>query len=264
MPSAILTAALYLFATLLQWRRLRADQRSGSGLLLAVSVLAVAAHGYSAIGLIDTPQGLNLGVYKISSFIFWVVNITFLLSLLRRPLHNLLVILFPFSTVLVLVAALAPGTTDPSADLSAGMLAHIGISVLAFAVLTIAACQAAVVAAQDYQLRHHHTRGLVQILPPLQLMETILFEVIWTGLTLLTLAIGTGLLFLDDIFAQHLVHKTVLTIAAWVVFAVLLWGHHQLGWRSQTAARFTLAGFVVLMLGYIGSKLVLEVILQRG
>ena len=94
-------------------------------------------------------------------------------------------------------------------------------------------------------------------------METMLFEILWVGLILLTLAIGSGMLFLEDIFAQHLVHKTVLTICAWALFATLLWGRHQLGWRSQTAVRFTLAGFLVLMLGYFGSKLVLEVILQR-
>ena len=71
------------------------------------------------------------------------------------------------------------------------------------------------------------------------------------------------MVFLEDMFAQHLVHKTVLSISAWWLFSILLWGHHKLGWRSQTATRLTLAGFAVLMLAYFGSKLVLEVILQR-
>ena len=83
------------------------------------------------------------------------------------------------------------------------------------------------------------------------------------GLLLLTVAIGSGFLFLDDIFAQHLVHKTVLSICAWALFATLLWGRHYLGWRSQMAARFTLGGFIALMLAYAGSKFVLELILQR-
>ena len=61
---------------------------------------------------------------------------------------------------------------------------------------------------------------------------------------------------------EHLVHKTVLTIVAWLLFSVLLWGHYQLGWRSQTAVRFTLAGFTLLMLAYFGSKMVLELLLQ--
>ena len=72
-----------------------------------------------------------------------------------------------------------------------------------------------------------------------------------------------GILFVEDIFAQHLVHKTALTIVAWILFSILLWGRYKLGWRSQTAVRFTLAGFALLMLAYFGSKLVLELVLQR-
>ena len=79
-----------------------------------------------------------------------------------------------------------------------------------------------------------------------------------------TLSIASGFVFVDDIFAQSLVHKTVLTILAWLLFSVLLWGHYKLGWRSQTAVRFTLAGFAVLMLAFFGSKLVLELVLERG
>ncbi len=263
MPSAVTAAALYLLITFLQVSRLRAQDSSRSQALFALAVLAVAVHGYSALMAIQSPAGINLGFFKISSLIFWIINVSFLLSLLRRPLQNLLVLLFPLSAIAVVTSTLAPGNASPISELSAGMLLHIGSSNLAYAVLTIGACQAGAVAAQDYQLRHRHTRGLVQILPPLQLMETMLFEILWVGLALLTLAIGSGMLFLDDIFAQHLVHKTVLTICAWLVFAVLLWGHHQLGWRSQTAVRFTLAGFAVLMLGYFGSKLVLEIILER-
>ena len=83
-------------------------------------------------------------------------------------------------------------------------------------------------------------------------------------MTLLTIAIVSGVIFIDDIFAQSLVHKTVLTIVAWLLFSGLLWGHYQLGWRSRTAVRLTLAGFLVLMLAFFGSKLVLELILQRA
>ena len=94
-------------------------------------------------------------------------------------------------------------------------------------------------------------------------METMLFELIWAGVVLLTLSIVSGILFVDDLFAQHLVHKTVLAIFAWVLFSILLWGRYQLGWRSQTAVRFTLTGFALLMLAYFGSKMVLELVLQR-
>jgi ABC-type uncharacterized transport system permease subunit len=263
MPSAIIAATLYLIVTALQVRRLKLAVPNGSSRLIALCMVALLAHGYSAFSAIQSPDGINLGFFKVSSLIFWIINLFFVLSLLRRPLSNLGVILFPLSAVAVLISVLAPGNAEPFDSFSGGMLFHIGSSVFAYAVLTIAACQAAAVAALDYQLRHRHTRGLVQLLPPLQLMETMLFELLWVGLLLLTIAIGSGMVFLEDIFAQHLVHKTVLTMCAWLLFATLLWGHHQLGWRSQTAVRFTLSGFVVLMLGYFGSKFVLELVLHQ-
>ena len=79
---------------------------------------------------------------------------------------------------------------------------------------------------------------------------------------MLTLAISTGIIFMEDIFSQHLVHKTVLSMFAWLIFSILLLGRHQLGWRSLTAVRFTLTGFSLLILAFFGSKLVLELVLQ--
>ena len=95
-------------------------------------------------------------------------------------------------------------------------------------------------------------------------MESMLFELLWIGVSLLSISIASGFVFIDDIFSQSLVHKTVLTLIAWLLFSVLLWGHYQLGWRSRTAVRLTLAGFVLLMLAFFGSKLVLELILHRS
>ncbi|MDQ3797635.1 MAG: cytochrome c biogenesis protein CcsA [Pseudomonadota bacterium] len=90
-----------------------------------------------------------------------------------------------------------------------------------------------------------------------------MFQFIAVGFVLLSLALLTGFAFLHDIFAQHLVHKTVLSIAAWIVFAILLWGRWRFGWRGRTAIRWTLGGVFVLMLAYFGSKLVLELVLHR-
>jgi len=140
---------------------------------------------------------------------------------------------------------------------------HIVLSVIAYSLLGIAALQAIVLAIQDSHLRNRHPGGIIRALPPLQVMESLLFQLIVIGFIFLTLALLTGILFLDDIFAQHLVHKTVLSICAWAVFGTLLWGRWRFGWRGQTAIRWTLGGFVVLMLAYFGSKLVLELILKR-
>jgi len=106
--------------------------------------------------------------------------------------------------------------------------------------------------------------GRLVVLPTLQREESMLFEMILVGFVALTLSIGSGVIFMQDIFAQHLVHKTVLSIAAWILFAVLLWGRHWLGWRSQTAVRLTVSGSTILLLAFLGSKLVLELVLERG
>lgn len=267
MPITILApiaALLYLAATGLHLLHLFQRRQAISRGVIGLGLLALLSHTIVAWDSVAASAGLALGFYKISALIFLVINIACVILLARRPLQNLLVVLFPLSAMAVLVSTFAPSTSAIATDLPDGLLLHIGSSILAYAILTLAAAQSALVAAQDYQLRHRHTRGIVQILPPLQLMESMLFELLWLGVILLTVAIASGYFFIEDIFAQHLVHKTVLTMVAWLLFSVLLWGHYQLGWRSQTAVRFTLAGFVVLMLAFFGSKLVLELILGQG
>jgi ABC-type uncharacterized transport system permease subunit len=103
----------------------------------------------------------------------------------------------------------------------------------------------------------------MRLLPPLQVMENLLFELLWVGLVLLSIAIATGLFFLDDMFEQHVVHHSVLSMSSWLVFAVLLWGRYTLGWRGTTAVRWTIVGFLILALAYFGSKAVVELLLQR-
>ena len=261
---APLAALLYLAATGLQLLHISQRRQQIDRTVFVLGLVALLCHAIVAWDSVVAVDGVNLGIYKVAALLFLVINLACITSLARRPLQNLLVVLFPLSALAVLVSTYAPDTTAVVSDISGGMLLHISASLLAYAVLTLAAIQSGLLAIQDHQLRHRHTRGIIQILPPLQLMESMLFELLWIGVSLLTLSIVSGFVFVDDIFAQSLVHKTVLTILAWLLFSVLLWGHYKLGWRSQTAVRFTLAGFAVLMLAFFGSKLVLELVLERG
>lgn len=231
--------------------------------LLAMGIIAVSAHGFSVFNAIYTVEGIDLGIYKISSLIAWFIAVLCLLSTLRRPTGNLLTALFPIAALSILASSYSAPIHTLQIDISIGILSHIIGSILAYSVLTLAALQAGALALQVHQLKSRHLAGILQAIPPLQTMEQLLFELIWIGIILLTLSIASGAIYLEDIFAQHLVHKTVLSLLAWCIFAILLWGRHQLGWRSQTAVRWTLGGFIVLMLGYFGSKLVLEVILNN-
>lgn len=224
--------------------------------LLGLSALALLCHGFS---LFSRP--IDLGFLNISSLFFWFIALLALLSTLRRPTYNLLVMLLPLAA-LAIIGGMSSTTEQPlQTHLSKGMLSHILSSILAYSVLTIAMFQAIALSIHDHQLKQHHVKGIMRVLPPLQTMEAMLFELLWIGVVLLSISIISGIVFLEDIFAQHLIHKTALSIAAWCIFSTLLWGHWQLGWRSQTAVRWTIGGFIALMLGYFGSKFVLEIIL---
>jgi ABC-type uncharacterized transport system permease subunit len=258
-----LAISLYLIAAGLQAAHLlNIAQQPKRSLLLLLGLVAVSAHAYSAIHTIYDDQVLDTSLFRVSSLIFWFVAAISLLSILRRPTSNLLVALFPLAAASILLTYLAPPSNEASTGISAGLFSHILTSILAYSMMTIAFIQATALALQERHLKHHHIGGILGALPPLQTMEQVLFELIWIGMGLLTLSLVTGVIFVDDIFAQQLAHKTFFSILAWCIYAVLLWGRHQLGWRSQTAARWTFGGFVALMLAYFGSKFVLELLLN--
>jgi len=172
-------------------------------------------------------------------------------------------VIFPAAVTAIIVAI---NGNSPQLVVSmdqTGVLIHAALSVVAYAVFCLAAIQAAVLYAQNRQLKSRLTGRLVKALPPLQTSEAILFELIWTGFFLLTLAIFSGTLFIRDLFAQHLVHKTVFSVVSWVLFLTLLIGRKLCGWRGLVAAKITIASFIILMIGYIGSKMVLELILGQ-
>jgi ABC-type uncharacterized transport system permease subunit len=92
-------------------------------------------------------------------------------------------------------------------------------------------------------------------------MERMQFEWLVAGFISLSLALVTGVLFVDNLVEQHLAHKALFTVLTWLLVAVLLWGHYRLGWRGQRAAQLTLWGYGLLVVGYAGSQFVLEVVL---
>jgi ABC-type uncharacterized transport system, permease component len=228
--------------------------------LFSLIGVALIFHGGGIYGLSAAYPGVQLGFFSVSSLIFWVINLIVLFSSLKKALHNLFILLSPLSVLAVGASIIG---RDANVQISYQLASHVVLSILAYSLLTIATLQALLLAYQNHQLKSKHTIGKVRLLPPLQTMESLLFELLWAGEILLTLSILSGMWFLEDIFAQHLAHKTVFSIAAWVIYTLLLWGRHHLGWRGYTAIRWTLGGFALLMLAYFGSKLVLELILHR-
>nr|WP_324259312.1 cytochrome c biogenesis protein CcsA [Cellvibrio fontiphilus] len=258
----LIALLLYLVAAVYFGRQFIRQQALQPRLLLKATSLALIAHGIGIYGLSIKGEGFNLSLFSASSLIFWVINLIVLCSSLKKASHNLFLLLFPLSALSVL-ATLIGHPQETQQALSFSIAIHIVLSLLAYSLMTIASLQALLLAYQNRSLKSKQLTTSSRLFPPLQTMEALLFEFLWVGEVLLTLAIASGFYFLEDMFAQHLAHKTIFALIAWFIYALLLWGRYQLGWRGTKAIRWTLAGFVCLMLAYFGSKLVLEVILNR-
>ncbi|MGM0632100.1 MAG: cytochrome C assembly family protein [Pseudomonadota bacterium] len=255
--------ALYLITLVFLYQDLhsrdraqRADRR-----VLGTGLAAGLLHLLSAGSLIVSDGQYYFGIPEVSTLIFAAIALLLQVSSLRRPLHNLMVGLFPLS-IAAIVLSLTLGTRAQPMTLDTGIASHILMSILAYSFFTMAVLQAGLVAFLNYQLRHHHVASVIHRFPPLQDMESFLFDLLWAGQILLTLGIISGFVFVDDMGARGIPHKTVFSILAWVVFGILLMGRHWLGWRGRMATRGTVIGFLLLILGFYGSKFVIEYILS--
>jgi ABC-type uncharacterized transport system permease subunit len=227
----------------------------------AVAAAAITLHALGLFGEVVHTGELTVGVTEALSLFAWQAAVLLWAIALVQPLQVLGVAIYPLAAIAALAAAAWPKAASgiPLTDWKIQL--HVVLSLFSAGFLTLAAAQALTLAAQD-RLLHQRSQGrIVQALPPLQTMEHLLFLLISMGFFILSLALLSGLLFVDDLMAQHLAQKTVLSVMAWALFGGLLWGRWRRGWRGRTAIRWALSGYVLLLLAYFGSKLVLEQIL---
>ena len=144
-------------------------------------------------------------------------------------------------------------------------MVHIGIALLAYSLFTFAALHALLMTIAERSLHNKPTLIKLPSFPPLMLMESLLFSVIKIGFVLLTFTLISGMLFSEHIFGKPLefTHKIVFSIASWLIYSGLLFGRYQYGWRGKKAINLTLIGFVLLLLAYVGSKFILQVLMGR-
>jgi ABC-type uncharacterized transport system permease subunit len=227
-----------------------------------LAVSAILMHCLGIYYATVMTAGLNLGIQNMPSIIFLSINIIVVISSLKKPLHNLLVFLFPLSIVFIIVAIIFRNLEPHLVAVNVAIGSHILLSIISYSLLTMASLQAALWSWQNHQLKNHRLGKIIKILPALQTMEALIFELVLAGVITLALGMAIGFTFIDNIFAQQLVHKTVLSLFGLFIFSVVLWGRYKLGWRGNTAGRWVIGGFCMLMLAYFGSKLVLEIILK--
>ncbi len=230
---------------------------------LALAALAVALHGVVLSQAVFVPGGLNLGFFNALSLFAWVIAAIIVVASLSQPLENLAFLGLPLAATSALLALVFPGSRMVVLDRGFGFELHLVLAIIAYSLVSVAAVQAVVLAYQERQLRRKRLAGAVRALPPLQTMETLLFQLIAAGFFVLSLAIVSGAMFVENLFGRGIGHKTVLSIIAWLILGILLWGRWRFGWRGRVAIRWSLGGFFALMLAYFGSKFVLELVLQR-
>lgn len=260
-PIALLAISAYLAAAIVLALPLLNRPAPPRALGFVLALVAALAHAALIFGL--HRGGLDLHFFAALSIVALYVAALTLLVGLSRPIAGLGVLVFPLAALLLGIDVfLAPPTSAQPIDWQIQL--HVAFALIGYSVLSIAALLAILLALQERALRSHRPgSGLVRALPPLTLTESLMFRLIAAGFALLSLTLLSGALFVDDLFAQHLVHKTVLSIAAWIVFGVLLFGRWRWGWRGPRAVRLTLIGMGVLLLAFFGSKFVLEMILHR-
>jgi ABC-type uncharacterized transport system permease subunit len=275
MPSILLhlaAATLYAGLATISWHsrwRGPALDRPAAGLSHWERVWllgALIAHGATLGFGIFPGNAMHFGFSLAISMILWLAIAFYWIESFYTRMEGLQMLSLPVATVAVLLPTMFPGQHLLTNADSVQFRLHFLIAMLAYSLFTLAALHAILMAIAEKRLHQGKLTPLLASLPPLLTMETLLFRLIHVAFTLLTLTLATGILFSETLFGKALTfnHKTIFAVLSWVIFAHLLIGRHFRGWRGRTALRWTLAGFVALLLAYIGTRFVLEVILGRA
>lgn len=235
-------------------------RRSSKWWVLFFGFIAVCLHSMLLHEWIDIAAGQNLNFFNMLSLTIWLISVLILVVVLIKPVEVLFVFLFPAAVLSILLVFAFPTTYIVQTAASPDALFHILVSVFTFCVLCVAGLLAILLAIQERLLRFKSIGTMIQRLPPLESMETLLFQVNSLGFVLLSVVLVTSFYFYYPILFKHVVllQKAITVIAAWVIFAVLLLGRYQWGWRGRKAIYSTLCGVLLLVVAYFTSKLALE------
>jgi len=231
---------------------------------VCLAALALVGHGYVLWSTVRVSGGWDVNFLNTLSFSAWTVALVLLISSIRHGLLEAGILVFPGAACCVAIAELVTIKPLVFSEPSLELELHVFSSLFAYCLLSLAALNAIVLAVQDSLLRRPRSIRQLEMLPPLNVLEKLMFRLVAAGLLVLSISLISGFLFVDDLMAQHLAHKTILSLISWLLFALLLLGRWRYGLRGRQAIYFTLIAMFVLVLGYFGSKLVLEILLDRS
>ncbi len=216
------------------------------------------------------PGSLRVGFAMMLSSALWISVAAYWIENRNVALDGMRRLVMPCAVLACLLPLVFPGSLLALAGKAPLFGWHIAIAIMAYSTLTIAAFHGVLMAFQEARL---HTRGTgkhwfgqaLDQLPALLTMEKLLFRLIGFGFVLLTLTVLSGVVFSEQLFgiAMRWDHKSIFSLLSWLLFGFLLAGRRLRGWRGKTALTLSLAGFTTLLLSYVGSRFVLEVLLHR-
>ena len=276
MPELLLyfiTAGSWLLLSAMAWKASRPAIAGPAGALrqemryeTVLVPVALVLHGMLLYSRMRTADGLDLGVANAISLLVWLTMLIYWLgALVYAGLTGILGMLAPVALVAVLLQAVIPGRHVINYGGNSLFALHFAIAMLSYSLFIVATVHALVMLAEEKWLHRGVLPPFLKAVPPLLEMEALLFRILLAAFVLLTFTLVSGVFFSEQVFGQPFKanHKTVFGFISWLIFGGLLAGHYFRGWRGRTAVRWTLAGFTALLLAYVGSKVVLELILQR-
>ena len=256
---AIIAIITYFLSVLLIMPGLAGKQQIYARLTLVLAVIALVSHGIALKTLIFVSEGQNLTLLNLGSTVSLLISIIMTIVAFNGRAWFLLPIVYSLSIINLLLATIMPGEFITHLEASVTTFIHIGLALLGYATLIIAALYALQLGLLDYQLKNKKLIFTPDI-PPLMVIERKMFHIIQVGVILLTLTLGTGMIFMDNVFNKENIHKAILSICAWVIYLILLWGHFHHGWRGRRVIVFNLIGAFILTLAFFGNRLLLHVV----
>jgi ABC-type uncharacterized transport system permease subunit len=228
-----------------------------------LAVIAIVIHGAGLLDSVTRGGAINVSLVSSVSLIGLQLAIIGTLAAVDSDLRGVA------AGLIVLAAPAALATQTSAAEVTGSGLSwqlqtHVFTAMFAYGLLAAGAIVAVYALIQDHRLRAAKLSTVNHLFAPLEKTERVLYGVASAGITVLAMSMALGITFVENLFAQHLVHKTVLSLIALLVFGILLAGRHFAGWRGKRAIYLYLGGFVLLFLAYFGSRYILEVVLHRS
>ena len=227
---------------------------------------ALLIHATGLYNALFSDVGMRFSFSFALSLMMWLAVLIYWLESFMARMEGMQPMVLPLAAGCTILPVIFPQVHLVAHAAATGFKLHFLAAMLAYSLLTLSALQAIFMGFTENALHKRSLKRSLNSLPPLMVMEALLFRMLLLGFILLTLTVGSGVLFSEALFGKPLSidHKTLFAFASWGIFATLLIGRHAWGWRGKRALRWTLAGFSLLILAYVGSRFVAEVILGRA